>query len=209
MAELYCALDQVKSRVSLGQTDSRFDEILEGIVEAVCRAIDAECGTHFYAVSQTRYFPVTNSSYVIVDDLLSIDASGLKTGLNTDGLYDFTWTATDYVLAPYNAPLFSQPRPYWIVERAVGGDYSFTLGARGVQITGSWGFCTTQNRPKQVELVALRESVYHFHAIKSPYGMTGPSGEGTAPIPPIGLSTSSKGFLVDFRRLGAPSVVFA
>lgn len=198
MAELYCSLEQLKARLGLSASDRRDDERLEGIIEAVSRAIDDECETQFYAVTQTRYFTAGCGHELLVDDLLSITT--LKTDLDGDGVWENTWAPADFVLAPHNNPLLSVPRPYWKVERARFGSYSFPSGvSRGVQIVGSWGFSATV--PKGVETVCLREALYQAQADTTPYGMT--AGDGSIAAPPsVSLSNRSKDRLGQFKRVG-------
>lgn len=197
----YCSLDKLKARLGLQSSDSRDDEALEGLIEAVSRAIDAECfggESQFYALdNQTRYYTASNSDELIIDQLLSI--SSLKTDHDGDGTMDITWALTDYVLAPYNAPVKQQP--YWKIERMKLGKNWFPFGhRRGVQVVGSWGWCTDIMRPKQVETVCLRESQYAFSATRTPYGAT--TGDGsTAMAPSISLSNYSKLMLSPFRRV--------
>ncbi|MCC6629956.1 MAG: phage head-tail connector protein, partial [Chloroflexi bacterium] len=136
----YTTLARLKAR--LGITDTTEDAALESLVEAVSRAIDDFCGRRFYAATQTRYYTANRSDRLLVDDLLSITT--LKTDDDADGTFETTWTASDYLLAPYNAQQESQPQPYWRIESAPSGSYSFPVCVpRGVQIAGSWGFAST------------------------------------------------------------------
>lgn len=195
MPSTYCTIEQLKARLGLQVADTRDDEALEQIIEAVSRMIDAECGTRFYvaAAPETRYFSTGNFDEVLVDDLLSVAGLVTDTG---DGTYSTTWLTTDYVLAPYNAA--AEGRPYWRIERSVGGEQTFSPTARGVRVTGDWGYSTTV--PAIVEAVCLREALYQFQANTTPYGMT--AGDGAASAPPsIALSRQSRLMLGAFRRM--------
>jgi hypothetical protein len=196
----YCTRDQVKDRLSVPTANTASDEIIDGVIEAVSRAIDEACSTQFFAVTQTRYFTAQYWCELYVDDLLSITT--LKTDADGDGTFEFTWSASDYRLAPYNAPLLSTPRPYWKIEQRIGGNFIFPVWiTRGVEIAGSWGFCDIAAKPKLVEVVALRESVHHVHAIRSPYASGGPGSNEQTAVPPIGLSKNSLALLSPFRRV--------
>jgi hypothetical protein len=196
----YCSLEQLKARIGLQSTDERDDEALEGIIEAVSRMIDAECfggDSHFYASTETRYYTATRFDRIDVDDLLTVTT--LKTDHDGDGSFEVSWATSDFVLAPYNAPTLSLPRPYWTIEVAALGKTRFPVGIRrAVQVVGTWGYGNAV--PKEVETVCLRESLFHFAATRTPYGAT--TGDGsTAVAPAISLSNHSRLMLVPFRRV--------
>lgn len=201
LAHAYCGLDQLRARLGLQANDGRDDEALEGLIEACSRAIDAECfsgDSQFYPVTATRYFTATCGGELVVDDLLSV--SSLKTDLDGSGTFGTTWAVGDFALAPYNNQSLAQPRPYWRIERLLLGANWFPIRGRGVQITGTWGWCTDANRPKQVEIVCLREAHFAFSANTTPYGMT--TGDGSAAVAPaISLSNYSKQMLAPFKRV--------
>lgn len=202
LANAYCSLDALKARLGLGSTDTRDDEVLEGVIEAVSRAIDAECfggESQFYPVTATRLYTPTYIDQLLVDDLLTL--TSLATDHAGNGVYSVIWATTDYLLAPYNAPTMSVPRPYWKIEVAALGKNRFPVGIRrSVQVVGSWGWCTDANRPKQVDTVCQRESLYHFTANRTPYGAT--TGDGsTAVASTVSLSNYSKLMLSPFKRV--------
>jgi hypothetical protein len=124
----------------LGITDTSEDTILEGLVEAVSRAIDDFCGRRFYAATQTRYYTANRSDRLLVDDLLSITT--LKTDEDGDGTFETTLVAdTDYWLYPDRPPA-AEPA-WWGIELV--GRASSQLGVwpavrRGVKVAGTWGF---------------------------------------------------------------------
>ena len=192
----YCTLEQVKAALSLPTPHTATDELLETVIEAVSRAIDEACDTQFFAATQTRYFTARYGNYLEVDEVLSV--TSLKTDAGGDGTYETTWAPTDYVLYPYNAA--SSGRAYWRIDIATGGRYSFPIGvARGVELAASYGQSATA--PAQVEIVAIRETVHHFHAIRSPYGAGGPGVGEPAAVPPVGLSRNSMALLAPFRNI--------
>jgi hypothetical protein len=193
MPSVYCTLEQLKAR--LGLHDTRKDEELEQIIEATSRMIDAECGTRFYVAAEpeTRYFTTSHFHDVLVDDVISVAEVVTDSG---DGTWSTTWLVTDYVLAPYNAA--AEGRPYWKIERALGGEQMFSTWTRGVRVTGAWGYSTTV--PAIVEAVCLREALYQSQANTTPYGMT--AGDGAVAAPPsIAMSRQSRLMLAPFRRM--------
>jgi hypothetical protein len=195
----YTSLDALKGRLGLPASNTASDEILEGIIESVSRAIDDEVETQFYAETQTLYYTATDRNTLVVDDLLSVTT--LKTDDNADGTYETTWASTDFELAPYNAQSQSTPRPYTRIELANNGSYCFPVGVRkGVQVLCSRGFCTAANQPRRVETVCQIECVRAYHALKHPFGTA--TSEGGAPtVIGMGLLTLSKRMLDPFRRV--------
>ena len=190
MPSVYATIDQLKAR--LGVADTRDDELLEDTIESVSRMIDAECGTRFYVAEETRFFTAGGFDAVLVDDLLDVSELATDSG---DGMFSTVWTAADYVLAPYNAQ--AEGRPYWKIERALGGQQTFTKFSRGVRVWGSWGYSSSV--PKIVEAVCLREALFQFQANTTPYGMTAGDGAVSAP-PSIAISQQSRLQLAAFRR---------
>lgn len=130
---LYVSLDRVKE--GLGITDTDKDESLLSVIEGISRMIDKYCDRFFYVWEGAKYFD-GSADPLYVDDLLSIDTSGLVTDEDGDLDYDNTFEATDFHLLPYN--LFPKSRIYL----ADNSNYSgFGFGVRkGVKITGKWGY---------------------------------------------------------------------
>jgi hypothetical protein len=200
MATLYATLAQVKAQLGIPVSDTRRDAELTGIITAVSRLIDTECGTQFYSATETLYYTPMYSNELLTDDILSV--SSLVTDQQGDGTYETTWAPTDYVLAPYNARTSSQPRPYWRIECASGGRYSLPVGVqRGVKATVLRGFCDLVDLPKGVEAVCLRESLFQAQANVTPYGMTAGDGSGVTAPTTVSLSNYSKLILAEFKRV--------
>jgi hypothetical protein len=192
----YCTLEQVKAALALPSSNMVNDLAIDDLIDAISRAIDEACDTQFFASTQTRHYTAEYPWALLVDDLLAL--TSLRTDADGDGVYELTWSASDFLLSPLNAQSSSTPRPYWQVATRISGARIFPIGVpAGVEIVGSWGFSTTP--PSQVEIVAIRESVHHFHAIRSPYGSGGP-GAAEQAIPPVGLSRNSLALLAPFRN---------
>ena len=154
LTNAYASLAELKHRIGLGQNQTSDDGLFEDLLSGACRAIDVWTGGRFYATTETRYFTPIDGYCLRVDDLLSI-ATSLKTDEDGDRTYEVTWAAaTDYFLEPVNAPLLL--RPYTRIEvDSVNGDHRFPVGVRrGVQIIGSWGYCSAT--PAPVKEAALR-----------------------------------------------------
>jgi hypothetical protein len=199
-SSVYASLEQLKARLGVPSSDHREDEALSGIIEAVSRLIDAECNTQFFAADETLYYTSSSNSWLLIDDILSV--TSLETDPDGSGTYATSWAPTDYVLAPYNARTGSEPRPYWQIERAYVGRYSFPIGVpRGVKVTARRGYCEMSALPTGVEVVCLRESLWAAQANVTPYGMTAGDGGGVAAPSSVSLNNASKRMLAAFKRM--------
>ena len=167
----YATLKQVKER--LGIEDTKDDIELEGVIEAMSRWIDDHLGRRFYAATDTRYYTPTNGDYIIVDDLLSVTT--LKTDSDGNGVYESTWSTSDYRLAPRNA--LTDGEPYRIVRRAPQGSYYFPTVADAVQIVGSFGYSSTT--PKAIQEACILATLRVWERRHLIFGTAGNADLGT------------------------------
>lgn len=171
----YTTLATAKAR--LGIADTSDDATIEAVVSAVSRQIDNECNRRFYAVSETRYYTALSSTGVWVDDLLSVTT--LVTDDDGDRTYDTTWAATDYDLGPYNAALDGQP--YSRIDVAPDGNYTFPVGvARGVKVTGSFGYAATT--PAAIAEACLLQTARLFRRKDAVFGVVGSADMGQTAV---------------------------
>ena len=146
MANSYISLDVFKNSGVLNITGSGDDTRLLALLESVSRLIDRYCNRHFYVLSATRKFDGDGVQSMLVPDLISVDANGLKTDDNKDRTFETTWATTDYLLMPSNAdPVVSGnplSRPYTHVEvdTDAGTKADWPAGRQTVQIAGQWGW---------------------------------------------------------------------
>ena len=133
------------------------DAMHETAIEAASRWVDKYTGRRFYeSAEQARYYEPEFGHTATVDDLLSVTTIETDDGAN--GTYT-AWTASDFDLAPYNAPAHDEPYSY--IEVANGGTKGLPVDTRkGLKVTGVWGYCTAANRPEDIKqaaiLIALR-----------------------------------------------------
>src|SRR3990167_11281712 len=90
----YCSIADIKG--ILGITATTDDTVMRKISEAASRSIDQYCNRYFYTQSATRYFD--GGVKLWLPDLLSINASGLKTDEDGDATFENTFATTDYLL---------------------------------------------------------------------------------------------------------------
>ena len=177
----YATLDEMRDRLGITDpTDTSDDATIERIVQAVSRQIDDHCKRRFFvnATDETRDFTAVKCRALIVDDLVSVTT--LAT--DPDGLraYGDVWVVTDYDLWPYNAAL--KQEPYLRIEATPNGNFSFPLWARGVRITGKFGWVAV---PDVVHEACLVQSERAFKWGDAPFGVMGSSDTGIVRLPPL------------------------
>ena len=164
----YTDLPGYKLRFWDGDTDDhRDDPVLEKVIETASRAIDDITQKRFYATTETRYYTAESATKCKVDNLLSVTT--LKTDENADRVYEYTWDTSDYDLMPYNAALENEP--YTHIETAPFTDYYFPSARKGVEINGSWGYCSTT--PKEIEEACLLTAHRLMKRTVTPLGVSG------------------------------------
>jgi hypothetical protein len=151
-----------------------FDSLIEDLIEAASRYIDAKSHRFFYSsTGKTAYYTPELSNVLFIDDLYAITT--LKTDEDGDGTFETTWTtgATgDYYLMPFNAASFGNSGAYayqWI-EVNPEGDYSFPKSFRSVQVIGDFGWSGVPADIKQacleiVNAAYLRRSGQNMSAV--------------------------------------------
>lgn len=135
---LYCTPAMLKSRT--GIDDSYDDDQILGACRAVARWIDRRyCKRTFHRRTATRVLAASGWLCLTVPDLVSVTT--LKTDADGDGVFETTWSASDYQLLPVNAAAELEPEPYTSI-RAVGNRFPVACTGRleRVEIVGVWGW---------------------------------------------------------------------
>lgn len=141
LGDLYVTPETLKSRT--GITDSYDDAEMWTACRAVSRWIDDHCDRVFARRAVTVKLETCGQYSLSTPDLVSVTT--LKTDVDGDGVFETTWSASDYELQPVNAALEVQPQPYTSI--AAVGSYLFptvyrALGARTyrVELAGVLGW---------------------------------------------------------------------
>ena len=119
--------------------------MIEQCIEAASRYIDNETGRTFYARTETRYYDVSGSRVLKLDD----DLLTITTLTNGD---DNTIASTEYNLWPKNNPPYSEIRlkasssTLWLMD----GDGN---AEAVIDVAGTWGFVATA--PHDIRQVCL------------------------------------------------------
>lgn len=171
----YATLNDVKAALRIPVSDTVDDSLLELSIEAASREIDGYCERVFYNVgTATRVYMPEDGFITQVDDVRTITT--LKTSSAGDGVYDVTWSQTDYQLEPLNGIAGGVATPFTRI-RAVG-DYIFPVyeprninsGEAAVQVVGVFGYATVPTAIKQATILyAMRQ----FKRYDSPLGVAG------------------------------------
>lgn len=131
----YMSAEEFRARV--GSVGAVTGDALTAVLVAASRQIDNETGRNFNksAVPEARYVTARFADAIDVPDLLSVDELAVDDGSRT---YATVWAATDFDLAPVDAA--DRGHPYAEIRVAPLGARRFAGTARGVRITGIWGW---------------------------------------------------------------------
>lgn len=175
----YATLEELKANLSEAGLTSNAgdDEVMENIITAVSRHIDAQTGRRFYSTTadETRTYSTQNRRRVFTDDIISVTT--LKVDYDGDRTYATTISSTDYDLAPDNAAQVGEPYTY--IELAPPCVENFPQYRRGVQVVGKFGYSTTT--PADINQACLLISVSLYQARR------GMGVEGTAQVTGAGV----------------------
>lgn len=193
----YCTLAEVRALLGITNAlETANDLLIENIIEAASRSIDAWCGRRFYSTStdETKYYTAVYYNAIFPeDDILSVTT--LQTDNDGDGTHEVTWASTDYMLIPFNRT------PYTVIEVDPNGDYTFPAIKKGVKIVGKFGYCATADCPSEVSTFCNILSVRYFKRMReAPFGMIGFSEMGTASRIPEN-DPDAKALIGHLRRL--------
>ena len=144
--------------------------MIENVVEAVSRWIDAYCGRFFFVTgSETRYYTPTTPRLVITDDIVSITSVKLDIGSRT---YGTTMASTDYDTLPYNTA--ATVTPIMGLTLTPNSAYSFYPSiSKSVQIVGTFGVSASCTWLEQVREACEIQCARIYKRKDSPFGVIG------------------------------------
>jgi hypothetical protein len=195
----YCTLADVKAAARI--TDNLDDALIELSIEAASREIDAYTERIFYQVSGSRVFVPRGTTVCEIDDLVT--ATKVETA--DDGvIFDTTFTATDYQLAPLNGIASGLPQSFtqvWAIGDNVFPIWNNVTGLGSpatVKVTGTWGWAAIPTAIKQAcVILAMRQ----FKRYDSPLGIAGFGDLGVIRVGAVDPDVQS--LLMPFRKVRA------
>lgn len=170
----YCTTAELKAQLRI--TDSADDTALGVAITAASRAIDLRCNRQFgltgSAVARVYTFKgecIEGRAALAVDDLQTTTGLAVALDLDSDGDWEQTITnGSDFDLWPWNASAEGKPWTHLVVRpTAVSG---LPCEARGIQVTGNWGWSAV---PTLVKQACLIQASRFFVRRDSPYGIAG------------------------------------
>lgn len=170
----YATLPEFKAWVTL--TDTVDDVVMSDVLDSTTRWIDEYCDRHFWQDGATgsevaRTFETCHRYHLEIDDLVPGTVTSFKTDESGDGVYEITWSVSDYQLQPVNRP---NGGPFTTV--AAVGSRQFPLpwiyGRRTnrVEVTGVWGWPAVPDTVRQACLIQSQRVLKRRY---SPEGVAG------------------------------------
>ena len=171
----YATRNQIKAALRIGTADTIDDTLIDNCAGAASRLIDGFCNRKFWAVGSAtvRVYQAEYSFFCSIDDI-SGTAITLQTSTNADGVFDTTWSPTDWQLEPLNGNLDGIEWAYDKI-RAIG-DYLFpTVNANYgeqalVKVTANFGWPYV---PETITQATIIQASRIFKRYDSPLGVAG------------------------------------
>lgn len=135
----YVTLANAKAYLRIADTAD--DAYITSLITAASRTIDDHCGRQFSqdATVSARVYSTSYTDLVSVDDISTITGLILKTDHDNDGVYETTWSSTDYQMEPLN--WLTQGRAVYQI-RSTQRSYWFPVWHQtsAIQVTARWGW---------------------------------------------------------------------
>lgn len=160
----YVTLAEARDWLALSDADD--DTLLERVIEASCRAIDAHCARKFNLDTNAtaRVYRAASPLLVITDDIGTLTGLVLKTDDDDDGSYETTWDSADYQVEPANWSAHSAP----ITRLRILDGYLPCSHRYSVQVTAKWGYPSV---PVEIKQATLMLAARFYKRKDSPHGM--------------------------------------
>lgn len=135
----YQYVHRTRLKAVAGVTSTAHDSILDFLAGEVSKSITQYAGHVFQPRTQQRFYTARAAgSLYLPDDLLSVS----ELAVDTSGGYAYGTVISSggYLLGPYNATAEDPPRPYYELDIRSSATATLPTHARGVRITGSYGY---------------------------------------------------------------------
>ncbi len=167
----------------LGIADSVDDDRIQHSIDAATTLIQAYCGRQFLADDDVsaRLFVASSPWIVHVDDISTDTGLIVRTDEDEDGVFETTWSASDYQLEPLNHRLSGQPWPFTSLRAVNVREWPRDYGRALVQVTARWGWNLAatpggtihEELPRAVREAAKIQTVSLYKSADAPLGIAG------------------------------------
>lgn len=154
---------------AIPSTDTSYDALLTSLLTRASRLIDRETGRDpgAYAVSSsdetTRYYTGSGGGQQWVDELAAAPSAVKIAQGGGRAASDYSTVAsTDFDPWPYNAAGRREPYLRLDLDRLNGAYSVFPAFPFGVQVTGAWGYATTDKTPDEVVQATIMQAARWF-----------------------------------------------
>lgn len=174
MANDYLTLLEFKQALADTSWTPNYDTIIEAIITRASRAIDRTTrrhpGAYYASTDETRYFDGSGTSSLWTGEMAA--APTTVRVAETGDLSNYTsWSSTDYIVWPYNAPYMGEPYLRLDIDILYGSKVLWYKYRKAVEIAGKFGFSTTV--PDDIKQIALIQSVRWFKRAQQAFRDTG------------------------------------
>lgn len=177
----YCTAAEVKAAMPDGSWSTTYDTLLALIVTRASRAIDRYTmrapGAFYVSADVTQYFDGNGTTKLRIGELaaaptsVAVAETGIVDGAaGTGGSYT-TWSASDYLLWPYNAPNDNEPYRRLDINLLNGSQAVWYPFPKAVKIVGKFGYATTV--PDDIKQAAIIQASRWFKRGQQAFQDTG------------------------------------
>jgi hypothetical protein len=170
LGDVYIDEADLKERLKI---DDDADAVrLNGAVLAASRGIDKFCFRQFNdagALSARVYRPSSHCK-VRIDDFSTLTGLIVKTDDDNDGVFETTWSTSDYECEPLNGVVDGEPGwPFWKIN-AVGNRIFPCYRRATLQVTARWGWTAVPTPVSEACRIVAEEM---FKLRDTPFGIGG------------------------------------
>lgn len=173
LGDNYATLNELKSRLGIGASDTTDDSKLSAALAVASRGIERTCNRQFNdaEAASARVFQTRDWYRVEVDDFHTTDGLIIQTDEADDGQYEATWQTHDYQLEPLNGIVAGEPGwPYWVIVPTENRYFVRWARWAQVQVTARWGWAEVPAPIKEATLI-IAEDIFKLK--DAPWGVAG------------------------------------
>lgn len=174
----YATTEDLRALLSIPVGDDKPNDLLQRYLNAAAYLVDSQTrgareGQEAFSAtaSITRYF----DDYIREDGVIDIDDAVTVTAVVRGGQ---TLDSSTYYTYPYNAGEGPITRIYLLSSSITlpsyqlgGSSYGYPyrdVGVKAIQVTGTWGYCTSANRPPEIKEATLMQAAAMYRKVYMP-----------------------------------------